>query len=55
MSIYRKHDKISAESRRDNWVNLVTSGLSTQLQKYQIELEGIARSLSGAIALGMLL
>jgi hypothetical protein len=33
----------------DNLVDLITRGLSTQLEKYKIELEGIARSLSGAI------
>jgi hypothetical protein len=32
----------------DNLVDLITRGLSTQLEKYKIELEGIARSLSGA-------
>jgi hypothetical protein len=40
--------KQAVSNAGDALVNLVNSGLSKQLKKYRIELEGIARSLSGA-------
>jgi hypothetical protein len=37
-----------ADKAGNDLVNLVTNGLKLQLQKYKVELEGIARALSGA-------
>ena len=45
--IYKKTSE-SIKDAGDQLIKLVSSGLSKQLKKYRIELEGIARSLSGA-------